>query len=219
MLRCIGAAHSDSGESQLFCVTCSEAAARYVKCVAVGDSSTGKTCLLVSYARNSFSEDYVPTVFDNINADILIDGNAFNLSLWDTAGQEEYNRLRPLSFRGTDVFLVLFSLISKVSYENVQKKWVPELRHHAGSVPIVLVGTMLDMREDKHFFMNHPDLEPISTSQGEELKMMIGAVAYIECSAKTQQNLVAVFNSVIKAALCKPKSKKSNRKQSGCSIL
>ncbi|KAI8025394.1 Rac-like GTP-binding protein RAC1 [Camellia lanceoleosa] len=67
-------------------------------------------------------EDYVPTVFDNFSANVVVDGSTVNLCLWDTAGQEDYNRLRPLSYHGADVFLLAFSLISKASYENVAKK-------------------------------------------------------------------------------------------------
>jgi small GTP-binding protein len=67
-------------------------------------------------------QDYVPTVFDNFSANVVVDGNTVNLGLWDTAGQEDYNRLRPLSYRGADVFLLAFSLISKASYENISKK-------------------------------------------------------------------------------------------------
>ncbi|KAA3465548.1 rac-like GTP-binding protein ARAC3 [Gossypium australe] len=100
---------------------------------------------------------------------------------------EDYNRLRPLSYRGADVFLLAFSLISKASYENVSKKWIPELRHYAPGVPIILVGTKLDLRDDKQFFVDHPGAVPITTAQGEELRKLIGAPVYIECSSKTQQ--------------------------------
>ncbi|CAH1435138.1 unnamed protein product [Lactuca virosa] len=88
-------------------------------------------------------KDYVPTVFDNFSANVVVDGSTVNLGLWDTAGQEDYNRLRPLSYRGADVFILAFSLISKASYEKVSKKWIPELRHYAPGVPIILVGTKL----------------------------------------------------------------------------
>uniref|UniRef100_A0A0D9YR30 Uncharacterized protein n=1 Tax=Oryza glumipatula TaxID=40148 RepID=A0A0D9YR30_9ORYZ len=221
-------------------------AARFIKCVTVGDGAVGKTCMLISYTSNTFPTDYVPTVFDNFSANVVVDGNTVNLGLWDTAGQEDYNRLRPLSYRGADVFLLAFSLISKASYENIHKKWIPELRHYAPNVPIVLVGTKLgkmtwhflqteektlatksdknrilaDLREDKQFFLDHPGLAPISTAQGEELKRMIGAAAYIECSSKTQQNVKSVFDSAIKVVLCPPKPKKKNtRKQRSCWIL
>ncbi|XVF87399.1 hypothetical protein PTKIN_Ptkin18bG0117200 [Pterospermum kingtungense] len=142
-----------------------------------------------------------------------------NLGLWDTAGQEDYNRLRPLSYRGADVFLLAFSLISKASYENIYKKWIPELRHYVPNVPIVLVGTKLDLRDDKQFLSDHPGATAITTSQGEELKKMIGAVTYIECSSKTQQNVKVVFDAAIKVALRPPKPKRKPCKRRSCSFL
>ncbi|AQK76499.1 Rho-related protein from plants 4 [Zea mays] len=176
--------------------------------------------LLMSARRISMLQDYVPTVFDNFSANVVVDGSTVNLGLWDTAGQEDYNRLRPLSYRGADVFLLAFSLISKASYENVSKKWVPELRHYAPGVPIILVGTKLDLRDDKQFFVDHPGAVPISTAQGEELRKLIGAAAYIECSSKTQQNIKAVFDAAIKVVLQPPKQKKRKKKvQKGCTIL
>nr|CAD1839217.1 unnamed protein product [Ananas comosus var. bracteatus] len=203
--------------------------ARFIKCVTVGDGAVGKTCMLISYTSNTFPTDYVPTVFDNFSANVVVEGSMVNLGLWDTAGQEDYNRLRPLSYRGADVFLLAFSLISKASYENIHKKWIPELRHYAPNVPIILVGTKLDLREDKEFFIDHPSITPITTLQarheqkyescGEELKRMIGAAAYIECSSKSQQNVKAVFDAAIKVVLCPPKTKKKSRKQRACWIL
>ncbi|XP_073123241.1 rac-like GTP-binding protein 5 isoform X1 [Henckelia pumila] len=194
-------------------------ATRFIKCVTVGDGAVGKTCMLISYTSNTFPTDYVPTVFDNFSANVVVDGSTVNLGLWDTAGQEDYNRLRPLSYRGADVFLLAFSLISKASYENVAKKWVPELRHYAPGVPIILVGTKLDLRDDKQFFVSHPGALPISTSQGEELRKLIGAHIYIECSSKTQQNVKAVFDAAIKIVLQPPKQKKKKKVHKACSIL
>ncbi|KAK7845782.1 rac-like gtp-binding protein arac1 [Quercus suber] len=129
-------------------------ASRFIKCVTVGDGAVGKTCLLISYTSNTFPTDYVPTVFDNFSANVVVNGSTVNLGLWDTAGQEDYNRLRPLSYRGADVFILAFSLISKASYENVSKKWIPELKHYAP-----------DLRDDKQFFIDHPGAVPITTAQ------------------------------------------------------
>ncbi|KAI3715013.1 hypothetical protein L6452_21977 [Arctium lappa] len=92
---------------------------------------------------NLSTKDYVPTVFDNFSVNVVVNGSPVNLVLWDTAGREDYNRLRPLSYRGADVFILAFSLISKASYENVSKKWIPELKHYAPGVLIVLVGTKI----------------------------------------------------------------------------
>ncbi|KAB5512710.1 hypothetical protein DKX38_029738 [Salix brachista] len=174
--------------------------ARFIKCVTVGDGAVGKTCMLISYTSNTFPTDYVPTVFDNFSANVVVDGSTVNLGLWDTAGQEDYNRLRPLSYRGADVFLLAFSLVSKASYENIAKKWISELRHYAPTVPIVLVGTKLGKINFVTFY-------------GEELKKMIGAAVYLECSSKTQQNVKGVFDAAIKVVLQPPKPKKRKQKR------
>ena len=93
-----------------------------IKCVVVGDGAVGKTCLLISYSTNKFPLDYVPTIFDNYSVTILIGGEAYSLGLFDTAGQEEFDRLRPISYPETDVFLVCFSVVNPDSYANVKEK-------------------------------------------------------------------------------------------------
>ena len=98
-----------------------------VKFVAVGDGSIGKSCLLISYSTNSFPCDYVPPVFDSYAVNVMAGGRPSTLTLWDTAGQEEFDRLRPLSYPGTDVVLVCFSLCSPASFSNVRTKWGPRL--------------------------------------------------------------------------------------------
>ncbi|KAM5547658.1 hypothetical protein ABKV19_001904 [Rosa sericea] len=140
-------------------------ASKFIKCVTVGDGAVGKTCMLICYTSNKFPTDYIPTVFDNFSANVAVDGNIVNLGLWDTAGQEDYSRLRPLSYRGADIFVLAFSLISRASYENVLKKWMPELRRFAPNVPIVLVGTKLDLREDMRYLADHMGSNIITSAQ------------------------------------------------------
>lgn len=74
---------------------------------------------------------------------MVVDGISVSLGLWDTAGQEDYDRLRPLSYPQTDVFLICFSVASPSSFENVTSKWYPEIKHHCPDAPMILVGMAL----------------------------------------------------------------------------
>ena len=188
-----------------------------LKCVVVGDGAVGKTCLLISYTTNAFPNEYIPTVFDNYSANVMVNGKPINLGLWDTAGQEDYDRLRPLSYPQTDVFLVCFSIISPASFENVRSKWYPEIQHHCPGTPIILVGTKSDLRGDQAMIsqLASKGLKMIDKEQALALAKEIGAAEYHECSALTQEGLKTVFDRAIHVGLNKPK-KKSN---GGCTLL
>ncbi|ELP86043.1 RAC GTPase, putative [Entamoeba invadens IP1] len=193
-----------------------------VKCVIVGDGAVGKTCLLISYTTNAFPNEYIPTVFDNYSATVMVDSKPINLGLWDTAGQEDYDRLRPLSYPQTDVFLICFSVVSPPSFDNVSSKWQPEVVHHCPKTPCLLVGTKLDMREDKDQLkrLEEKKISPITTEQGEAKAKDINAVKYIECSALTQKNLRLVFDEAVRAVIS-PKNDAHSKKptQNRCSLL
>ncbi|XP_025782249.1 ras-related C3 botulinum toxin substrate 2 [Puma concolor] len=166
-----------------------------IKCVVVGDGAVGKTCLLISYTTNAFPGEYIPTVFDNYSANVMVDSKPVNLGLWDTAGQEDYDRLRPLSYPQTDVFLICFSLVSPASYENVRAKAQKGYK-------------MMTLR---NLNLNQGSLASASQALGP-----LYSVKYLECSALTQRGLKTVFDEAIRAVLCPQPTRPQKRP---CSIL
>ena len=84
------------------------------------------------------SKVYVPTVFENYVADVEVDGKHVELALWDTAGQEDYDRLRPLSYPDSHVILICFAVDSPDSLDNVQEKVCPFLKTQLQASPKLL---------------------------------------------------------------------------------
>ncbi len=164
------------------------------KIVVVGDNAVGKTSLLISYTTNAFPGEYIPTVFDNYFANVMVDGRAVHMSLWDTAGTADYDRLRPLSYPQTDVFILVYSVISPSSFANVSNKWLPEIRRHAPHTPVLLVGLKTDLRNNDSW----PGAVK-STADGHALARSLGLV-YRECSALTQDGLKEVFDTAVRLA-------------------
>lgn len=191
---------------------------RPIKCVVVGDGTVGKTCMLISYTSDTFPGEYVPTVFDNYSAPMTCDGVPVSLGLWDTAGQEDYDRLRPLSYPQTDVFLICFSVVSPSSFENVTSKWCPELKHHCPDAPIILIGTKVDLRSNKETqqMLSDAGQSAVRAEQGKKLAHKIRAVQYLECSALTQQGLRKVFEEAVRVVLWPEPAK---RRQKRCIVV
>ncbi|KAG5206789.1 hypothetical protein R6Z07F_008658 [Ovis aries] len=195
---------------------------KMLKCVVVGDGAVGKTCLLMSYANDAFPEEYVPTVFDHYAVTVTVGGKQHLLGLYDTAGQEDYNQLRPLSYPNTDVFLICFSVVNPASYHNVQEEWVPELKGCMPHVPYVLIGTQIDLRDDPKTLARllYMKEKPLTYEHGVKLAKAIGAQCYLECSALTQKGLKAVFDEAI-LTIFHPKKKKKHCSwcHSCCSLI
>lgn len=191
---------------------------RRVKCVLVGDGAVGKTSLVVSYTTNGYPTEYIPTAFDNFSAMVSVDGQPVRLQLCDTAGQDEFDKLRPLCYTSADVFLLCFSVVSPASFQNIPEKWVPEIRRHAPLAPFVLVGTQCDLREDVKVLIDLAKYreQPVDPAEAKDCATDIGAVTYIECSSLTQKNLKEVFDTAILASLqnyCHHKSPTPREKQ------
>ncbi|WAQ96867.1 RAC1-like protein [Mya arenaria] len=160
---------------------------KQIKCVAVGDD------------------------LDEYKAVKSVDDSDYKMNLFDTAGAADYDRLRPLSYPMTDVILLCFSLISKSSYESVPSKWVPEVRYHCTGTPIILVGTKVDARET---FSDRS--KKVTYQQGRQLKELVGARYYVECSALTKMGIVEVFQDAVRAAITPPVKRRGNDR---CKLL
>jgi small GTP-binding protein len=113
-------------------------------------------------------------------------------------GSEEYDRLRPLSYPQTDVFLVCFSAGLPPSFEHVKSKWVPEAHHHCPGTPFVLVAAQIDLRADEEAVerMARDGKLAVSVHQGQRMARELGAAKYVECSAKTLEGVKDVFDQV-----------------------
>lgn len=193
------------------------------KLVIVGDGACGKTSLLMVQAHATFPTAYVPTVFENFVAEITSPtGKLVELALWDTAGQEDYDRLRPLSYPDTDVVLVCFSIDKRESLSNVLTRWAPEVEHFCDGVPKILVGLKTDLRSQQG---DRPGPQLISPEEAQEVAYKIGAWRYVECSAKMRDGVTHVFDTAVQAVFdCEKKESRRKRykllkKYTRCTIV
>ena len=145
-----------------------------------------------------------------------MDGKNVQLALWDTAGQEDYERLRPLAYSHAHVILIGFSVDTPDSLENVKVKWAAEARDRCPGVPIILVGLKKDLRDDPIAVeeMRKKSQKFTTQKQGHDAKETIGAKKYLECSSLTGDGVDDVFEAATRTALTT-----FEEKQAGCCTI
>lgn len=175
-----------------------------VKLVVVGDENVGKTCLQIVHEEHSFPV-YVPTVNSQYAEDVTCDGRPVRYIFFDTCGQEDYDRLRPLCYPETDLFLVCFSIGDRRSLENVQEKWLPELDHFCPCVPRVLVGCKSDLRtpENEEQCIPHKEIRDFASRLG---------LTYVETSALAQKGVKECFDTALRVALNESAKRRMKKK-------
>ncbi|KAK3906630.1 P-loop containing nucleoside triphosphate hydrolase protein [Staphylotrichum tortipilum] len=173
------------------------------KLVIIGDGACGKTSLLSVFTLGFFPTHYIPTVFENYVTDCRVDGKSVQLALWDTAGQEDYERLRPLAYSKAHVILIGFSVDTPDSLDNVKHKWVVEAQERCPDVPIILVGLKKDLRDDPVAIeeMRKRSQRFVSPADGEHAAKDIGARKYLECSSLSGEGVDDVFEAATRASL------------------
>lgn len=186
-----------------------------INCVLVGDGSVGKTCMLISYTSDKFPTEYVPTIFENYSAQVSVDGKKVTLSLWDTAGQEDYGELRQLSYPQAHVFIIVFAVTEPSSLENALKKWWPELHEKNPHAPKIIAGNKIDLR-DESLVENHKNVHVMKSTA--EKACLDKGCKYLECSALTQDGLKSVFDEAIRSVM-KEKNKVQEKKRVCCTLI
>jgi len=187
------------------------------KVVVCGDGACGKTSLLNVFTSGSFFYHYEPTVFENYVHDLYVEDQLVELSLWDTAGQEEFDRLRSLSYAETHVVMVCYSVDNPTSLENVETKWIDEILEYCPGVKLVLVALKCDLRDDPAVAerLARYNTHPVQYEQGLAVARRIRASRYLECSAKHNRGVTEVFYEAARVSIG---SRPRGHDNSGCII-
>lgn len=157
------------------------------KLLLIGDSGVGKSCLLLRFADNTYTDSYISTIGVDFKIRTLeIDGKTVKLQIWDTAGQERYRAITSAYYRGAVGALLVYDISKHVTYENVVR-WLKELRDHADSnIVIMLVGNKSDLRH----------LRAVPTEEAKAFAAENG-LSFIETSALDASNVELAFQNIL----------------------
>jgi len=153
------------------------------KLLLIGDSGVGKSCLLLRFADNTYTDSYISTIGVDFKIRTLdIDGKTVKLQIWDTAGQERFRTITSSYYRGAHGIIVVYDVTDKVSFNNV-KQWLGEIdRYACQSVNKLLVGNKADLTEKK----------VVEFNEAKEFADTLG-ISFLETSAKSAQNVEEAF--------------------------
>ncbi len=176
----------------------------------LGDQKSGKFCMLHRYTKGEFVYPHRPTEEDIFERKENVDGE--EVMLWLTIGgsTDEYFKLRINTYKNIKpcIILLCFSVGNRESFTNIRKKWYPEIKQYCSDIPVFIVGSKNDLREDEEFVLElaKHDVVPVTVDEGQQLAQETGAQAYLECSAKTNEGIEELFHTVAKTAgMVKPK--------------
>ena len=185
---------------------------RSIKCVLVGDSKSGKTALLYTLSKGIFPTQHLPTVINNVNVGWKFEENQATISFWDTPGDEKEEEARSMAYQNADVILITFSLNKLKDVSHIRGKWFNEVQNYCSNASIILIGTNLDKREDlsyNHHVVNNSsidyqrrkDEDMVSYSKGLTIAKEIGAISYIESSAKNDVGFQEIKDQILRSYL------------------
>ena len=160
----------------------------HIKCVIVGDNGVGKRSLIRECVTpRKLKENSKPWKIYN-DVSVMKNGKEFIVGFSDAKASTDYARLRPLIYLQTDVFLLCYSIISRISFQNAKQKWFPEIRRHCPKTPIILVGTKADLEDNE---------TSIPSSEGMQFAEKIKSTYYLECSSVQTKGIQNILDKLI----------------------
>jgi len=161
---------------------------REYKLVVVGGGGVGRSCLTIQLIQSHFVDEYDPTIEDSYRKQCIIDGETALLDVLDTAGQEEYSAMREQYMRTGEGFLLVYSITSRQSFEEIMTFQQQILRvKDRDYFPIIVVGNKCDLENERE----------VSTEEGESLAGSFGC-KFIETSAKSRRNVEEAFYDIVR---------------------
>ena len=172
-----------------------------LKLLLIGNSGVGKSCLLMRYADNAFTENFFNTIgVDFKIRTIELDGKILKLQIWDTAGQERFRTITSSYYRGANGIVIVYDVTDKDSLESV-RHWIKEIdRYAAEGVSRLIVGNKCDMEESRK----------VSTEEGQRIAKDL-KLPFLETSAKNSTNVEEAFTTMAREV----KNKFTQQSQSG----
>jgi len=167
------------------------------KLLIIGDSGVGKSSLLVRFADNTFTGNYITTIgVDFKIRTIELHGERVKLQIWDTAGQERFRTITSTYYRGTHGVIVVYDVCSGESFANV-KRWLHEIEQNCDVVNRILVGNKND----------DPDRKVVLTEDARRFSDQMG-IQLFETSAKDNLNVEEMFRAITELVLKYKKDQK-----------
>lgn len=174
---------------------------REYKLVVVGGGGVGKSCLTIQLIQSHFVDEYDPTIEDSYRKQCMIDDEVALLDVLDTAGQEEYSAMREQYMRTGEGFLLVYSITSRQSFEEITTFQQQILRvKDKDYFPMVVVGNKCDLESERE----------VTRQEGEALAKNFGC-KFIETSAKSRINVDKAFYDIVREI------RRYNRDQAGYS--
>ena len=154
----------------------------------IGDSSVGKSNILLRFSDNTFHETFLPTIgVDFKIKNLTVNNKTVKLNIWDTAGQERFKTITAAYYKGSHGVLVVYDITDKEGFNSVPG-WINEAKKYAGpNIAKILVGNKCDLNEERK----------ISFQEGKDLADREG-MGFFECSAKAKTNITEVFEALSK---------------------